>query len=344
MRATAAAASTQAAASLVRVRIIGLPVGATDGATPGAGARSLQHRVSYYAFTALRLEPEHHQRAAGVRHVRVVAERADRAQRRRRIFRPDAERHAGAGPATDPREHDDVLLAVRTAVGHRVADDARRTLEPPQLGPGRGIHGLEPAFHRAVEHDARGRGECTAIGREVFLDRPLDLPDGRIPGDEGAAVAARAREHPHDRAHIGLTGRVLHLNALVIHADVVGRDVEEVGLRRVRGGLLILEADGGRANPLSVLLRGGPELRVTNRDARREIDLRGPVDRPERLGAPAISTSAWGQEESASQTSCPVLTAYAVTRPRTRTSPPEIPAITMSLMTIGALGMVEPVL
>src|SRR5439155_4184819 len=96
MRATAAAASTQAAASLVRVRIIGLPVGATDGATPGAGARSLQHRVSYYAFTALRLEPEHHQRAAGVRHVRVIAERADRAQRRRRIFGPDAERHTGA--------------------------------------------------------------------------------------------------------------------------------------------------------------------------------------------------------------------------------------------------------
>src|SRR5947207_3109159 len=102
MRATAAAPSRQAAASLVRVRIIALPVGPTDEATPGAGARSLQHRVSSYAFTALRLEPEHQQRAAGVRHVRVVAERADRAQRRRRILGPDAERHTGAGPATDP--------------------------------------------------------------------------------------------------------------------------------------------------------------------------------------------------------------------------------------------------
>src|SRR3989440_5005701 len=51
-------------------------------------------------------------------------------------------------------------------------------------------------------------GQCTAVGREVFLDRPLDLPDGRIPGDERATVAARAREHPYDRAHIGLTGRV----------------------------------------------------------------------------------------------------------------------------------------
>src|SRR2546430_9101103 len=81
-----------------------------------------------------------------------------------------------------------------------------------------------------------------------------------------------------------LTGRVLHLDALVIHADVVRRDVEEVSQGRVGGGLLILEADGGGTNSLGVLLRGGPELRVPNRDARREIDLRGPVDRPERLG------------------------------------------------------------
>src|SRR5204862_7204625 len=103
MRPTAAAPSRQAAASLVRVRIIVLPVGPTDGATPGAGARWLRHRVSYYAVTALRLEPEHHQRAAGVRHVCVVVERADRAPRRRRIFRPDAERHAAAAPPPHPR-------------------------------------------------------------------------------------------------------------------------------------------------------------------------------------------------------------------------------------------------
>src|SRR2546430_10657882 len=101
-------------------------------------------------------------------------------------------------------------------------------------------------------------------------DRPLDLPDRRIPGDKGAAVAARAREHPHDRAHIRLTGRVLHLDALVIHADVVRRDVEEVSQGRVGGGLLILEADGGGTNSLCVLLRGGPELRVPNRDRSEE--------------------------------------------------------------------------
>src|SRR2546428_7718235 len=39
-------------------------------------------------------------------------------------------------------------------ISHRIADDARLALEPPQLGPGRGIHCLEPTFHRAVEDDA----------------------------------------------------------------------------------------------------------------------------------------------------------------------------------------------
>src|SRR5207247_11053785 len=85
-RATAAAPSRQAAASLVRVRIIALPVGPTDEATPGAGARSLQHRVSSYAFTALRLEPEHQQRAAGVRHVRVVVYRVGGSDPHRRTL------------------------------------------------------------------------------------------------------------------------------------------------------------------------------------------------------------------------------------------------------------------
>src|SRR2546426_5094297 len=97
---------------------------------------------------------------------RSITERADRAQRRRGIFGADAERHAGAGPAADPREHGDVLLAVRPEVGHRVADDARRALEPPQLGPGRGINRLEPAFHRAVEHDAAGRRQGPAVRGE----------------------------------------------------------------------------------------------------------------------------------------------------------------------------------
>src|SRR5256885_12075915 len=36
----------------------------------------------------------------------IITERADRAQRRRGIFGADAERHAGAGPAADPRSEE----------------------------------------------------------------------------------------------------------------------------------------------------------------------------------------------------------------------------------------------
>ena len=100
-------------------------------------------------------------------------------------------------------------------------------------------------------------------------------------------MAAGAREHPHDRADVRLTGGVLHFDALVVHADVVRRDVEEAGDRRVRRRLLILEADGGRADALAVLLRGGAVLRILDRNAGRHDALDrgagaaalGPVDR-----------------------------------------------------------------
>src|SRR5712691_2714716 len=78
-------------------------------------------------------QPEHHQRTASVAHAGVVAERADRAECRGRIFGADAERHAGSGPAADAREDGNVLLAVGPEVRHRVADDPGGRLEPPQL-------------------------------------------------------------------------------------------------------------------------------------------------------------------------------------------------------------------
>src|SRR5438128_1407680 len=135
-------------------------------------------------------------------------------------------------------------------------------LELPQQRAGGRVDRLEPAFHRAVEHDARGRRQRAAVGRQVLLDRPLLLAGGRIPCDEPAAVTARAREHAHDRADVRLTGRVLHLYALVIHADVVRGDVEELGLRTEGGRLLILEADRGGTDTLGVRLRCRPVLRV----------------------------------------------------------------------------------
>src|SRR6266446_614711 len=138
------------------------------------------------------LQPEHEQRAARVADVDVVTKGADRAECGGRILGADAERHTSARPAADSGEHGDVLLAVGPQIGHRVADDPGGCLELPQQRSGCRIDRLEPAFHRAVEHDA-----------------------------------GRRRQRPAVR----LTGRVLHLYALVVHADVVGGDVEQLGDR-----------------------------------------------------------------------------------------------------------------
>src|SRR3989442_4429790 len=149
MSATDAAATHIAPVSLTRVKCMVLPVdpaeddGSAKDTTPGAGAGSLRLRVA----TVLRAAPasrqaEPHQRTARVAHIGVIAERADRPECGGRIFRTDAERHAGARPAPDAREHGDVLLAVRPRVSHRVADDAPGQLDPPQLRAGPGFAGL----------------------------------------------------------------------------------------------------------------------------------------------------------------------------------------------------------
>src|SRR2546422_4933212 len=111
MSATDAAATHIAPVSFTRVKCMVLPVdpaeddGSARDTTPGAGARSLRHRVT----TVLRAAPasrqaEHHQRTARVAHVGVIAERADRPECGGRIFRTDAERHAGARPAARSEE------------------------------------------------------------------------------------------------------------------------------------------------------------------------------------------------------------------------------------------------
>src|SRR5689334_23234357 len=203
MSATAAAVTSRAPVNLTALRCIGLPAEVSHDTTPGAGARSLRHRgpcASLYGDWCYRspgLQPEHEQRAARIADVDVVTEGTDRAERGGRILGADAERHTGAGPAAHSGEHGDVLLAVGPQIGHRVADDAGGRLELPQERAGGRIDRLQPAFHRAVEHDARGRRQRATIRRQVLLDFPLDLPDGRIPRDEPATVTARAREHAH---------------------------------------------------------------------------------------------------------------------------------------------------
>src|SRR3954471_15735411 len=225
------------------------------------------------------LHPEHGQHATLGAEVTRVTERAERAQSGSRIFGTDARGHADTGPATDTREHGHILLAIGTVIGHGVTDDARRGLVLPQVLAGLLVKRLEPAFHGAVEDQPTCRGEGPAVRREVLLVLPHGLALHRIPGNEIATVSAGAGEHPHDRADVRLTGGVLHLDAFIVHADMVCRDVEVAGDRRVRRWLLILEADRRGADALGVLLRGGAVLRILFRHAGGQIDPLGPVDR-----------------------------------------------------------------
>src|SRR3989454_12388508 len=118
MSATDAAATHIAPVSFTRVKCMVLPVdpaeddGSAKDTTPGAGARSLRHRVT----TVLRAAPasrqaEHHQRTARVAHIGVIAERADRPECGGRVFRTHADRPAAAPPAAAAREHRRGLLA-----------------------------------------------------------------------------------------------------------------------------------------------------------------------------------------------------------------------------------------
>src|SRR3954462_10614061 len=232
----------------------------------------------------LLVQAEHRQHSALGAELVGIAERAESAQACRRVLVADSGGDADAGPSADPGEDGDVLLAVRSQVRHRVADDPGRSLEPPELLAGLPVDRLEPAFHRSVEDQAAGGGECPAIRRERLLDLPDHLALRGVPGDEAAAIAARAREHAHDGADGRLADRVLHFHAFVIHADVVGRDVEEARLGTERRRLLVLVADGRRADAGGVLLRGGPVLRIPYRDTGREVNFGRPVHaRPERL-------------------------------------------------------------
>ena len=94
------------------------------------------------------------------------------------------------------------------------------------------------------------------------------------------------REHRQRRADIGLTRRVRDPERLVVHADMVGRHVEQVGPWRECRRLLVLGAERRRADALGVLVLPGLEGRVLLDDLRTPVlravlvhhDAGGPVD------------------------------------------------------------------
>src|SRR5262249_18395949 len=211
----------------------------------------------------------------------VVGQRlvgTDRAQAGR-VF-GEAGREADTGPAADAGKNGNVLLAV-VLIGVDVADDAGRSLEPPELLAGIGIDRLDVAFERSVEDDVAGRGERAAPYRERLRIRPLDLAGAGIPGDEVAeGVATGGRIHAQCRTDVWLARGVADAERLIVHADVVGRHVEQFRLRRIGRRLLVLRTEGRRADALRVdvfAVLVGRILRHDFRASGRHVDMRRPV-------------------------------------------------------------------
>ena len=99
-------------------------------------------------------------------------------------------------------------------------------------------------------------------------------------------MAVRCRIHRQCRAHIGLTCGVGHTERFIVHADVVGRNIEHFGLGAVGRWLLVLGAQSRRANARGVhvfAILGRGILRHNRRPTigfriRIHIDARCPVD------------------------------------------------------------------
>src|SRR5437764_2943914 len=154
----------------------------------------------------------------------------------------DEQTHIAADAGVDSH----VLLAVRTGVRDRIADDARADAELPEHFTGAGVRRLEPSIERAIKHDVTRGHEGAAPHGKWLVDPPYLAAVRRIPGHELALVVARSACLRHVRADVRRTGDVAHRTALEIHAEVVRGYVEQSCLRRDRGRLVML-ATLGRA-------------------------------------------------------------------------------------------------
>src|SRR5438874_3857417 len=85
--------------------------------------------------------------------LRQVLHRVDEAEGRRAVPGVDLAGDHDPRPAANAGENGDVLLSVRSAVAHRLADDPGTRAEAPQHLAGFRIERLEDAVHGAVEND-----------------------------------------------------------------------------------------------------------------------------------------------------------------------------------------------
>jgi hypothetical protein len=76
--------------------------------------------------------------------------------------------------------------------------------------------------------------ENTSVVPPCSLLDHSNLSGLAVPGDEIAHVdIALGRIHRHGGTDISLTGRVGDLVGLIVHADMVGRHVEQLGVRAI---------------------------------------------------------------------------------------------------------------
>src|SRR3954451_21645637 len=229
-------------------------------------------------------EREDIERPAAARDLRQVLHCIDKAERRGAVARVEHRGYDRAGPAADPGQDRDILLAVRAAEDRRLADDPGAGLEFPQFVAALRIDGFEPAVHRPVE-DHIGRGHRSAAPhRKLFLDAPELAPLRDIPGRELAAVAARPGVHPDLGADIGRPGDIADLGVLGVVAQIVVRNVQHAVLWRVGRGLPVLGAWRGGTDIAHDGAGRGLLIRRVLQPAGLQIDPDGRGDIRERLG------------------------------------------------------------
>src|SRR5574343_821018 len=179
--------------------------------------------------------------------------------------------------------HGDHLLAVLFP-GDRRSNDAGTDVEGPEFLASLGINTLQEAFRGTVEHQATTGGQDAAPQRSVVLVFPDDLAGGRINSAHHADVVVMQSLDGKAGAQVSSTLLVGNRFVPDVHAPLVGRDVEQVGLRAVGHLHLVLAAEEGRSGEdRRTLLAIGRLARITrvvihvvHRAAGVQVDALGP--------------------------------------------------------------------
>src|SRR6202042_1808395 len=198
-------------------------------ATTSTAVRAIDRSRATTAHRSGFRKREHIERPSGCGLRLEIRHNADHAERAGRIARVKVTGDDGARPAAYPRQDGDIFVAVRSAIGHRLADDPRASLELPFEFARLGVDGFEPAIHGSVKDESARGGHRAAPQRQVLLDSPDRLALYWIPCCEFAAITAGARLTHDLRADEWRASDVADGPALPIHAEVFMRYVHEPG-------------------------------------------------------------------------------------------------------------------